>query len=167
MSRTNKKGEIKPSPAYDISGKVGGNAVIVQGEKAHVDVTQRTATPTEIKQQAEEADLILLKQSLIDKLGGLHDQVSPLHAKTLNPYRLGQALGFNEANLLMGRANIVGSILEHLLTEKTVFLAGNGGSGKTSLLQAGLLPRIVKQGDLPVYISITRGFFRSASKGSF
>jgi hypothetical protein len=157
MGRSRKKSEPKSrvKDTYDIPGEVGGNAVIVQGPEAHVDITQRQPTPSEIRRLAELADLDLLHRTLSAKLENLKRQIIPSLEKGRNPYRFGQALSFREAYLLAGRKTEVSNILGLLKTNNSVFLTGNGGYGKTSLLQAGLIPLLIKQGNFPLLISVT------------
>src|SRR6266540_3501890 len=130
MGRSRKKSDPKSRvrDTYEIPGEVSGNAVIVQGPEAHVDITQRDATPSEKLRLAELADLDLLHRTLAAKLENLKKQVSPLIEKGYNPYRFGQALGFREASLLAGRGVEIGSLLERLKINSYGFLAGNGGS---------------------------------------
>jgi hypothetical protein len=157
MGRARKKKDLKPRvrDTYEIPGEVGGNAVIVQGPEAHVDITQREATPSEIRRLAELADLDLLHRTLSESLENLKRKSILSLEKGRNPYRFGQALSFKEPDLLVGRHMVTTQILEHLKSRNCSFLAGNGGSGKTSLLQAGLLPQLIKQGGLPIYVSVT------------
>ena len=152
---------------YEISGKVDGNAVIVQGADAKVDITQRQPTPSEIRRQAELADLVLLKHSINVKLENLERQIETAIDKSHNPYRFGRAMGLNEAQLLSGRTEVLNVILSRLKTEGYIYLAGNGGSGKTSLLQAGLVPEVVQKGDLPVLIPAASGSLEINIKKQF
>jgi hypothetical protein len=167
--KTRRKKVASKSLAHDsneISGEVGGNAVIVQGSEPHVDIA-RQPTPSEIRRLAELADLDLLHRTLSTKLENLKKQFRLAPENEHNPYPFGQALGYKEAELLAGRDLVISSILAQLKTNHTGFLAGNGGSGKTSLLQAGLMPSMIKQGDLPVLISITSGDLETNIKRQF
>lgn len=157
MGRSRKKADSKSAvrDKYEIPGEVGGNAVIVQGPEAHVEVTQRDATPSEKLRLAQLADLDLLHRTLSTKMGNLKKQIDASLDTTHNPYRFGQALSFRETSLFAGLETVAHNILDHLKTEHYAFLAGNGGSGKTSLLQAGLMSPIIKQGNLPIFISLT------------
>jgi hypothetical protein len=157
MGRSRKKGNSKSRArdTYEIPGEVGGNAVIVQGPDARVDITQREPTPSEIRRLAELADLDLLHRTLATKSENLKRQIIPSLDKGRNPYRFGQALSLREAYLLAGRKMEINNLLGLLKTNHPVFLTGNGGYGKTSLLQAGLIPLVFKQGNLPILVSVT------------
>jgi hypothetical protein len=155
MSPSSKKKSQKDTQrdTYEVSGKVDGQAVIVQGPDARVDITQREATPSEIRRQAELADLVLLKRSISVKFENFKYLVDVEIEKGQNPYRFGQALGFHEAQLLSGRTDVLDILSSRWKGESYIFLAGNGGSGKTSFLQAGIFPKFVGSGDLPVLVS--------------
>ncbi len=144
-----------------------GGAVIVQGDDAHVDIRHQEATPSQTRLQTERADLVLLKHTISVKLENLNKQPGSSLEKGRNPYGFGQALSYKQADLLAGRESVISSILENLKIDHTGFVAGNGGSGKTSLLQAGLMPKIVKRGDLPVLISVTPGSLETRIKREF
>src|SRR5262245_52460499 len=128
MAQSRKKGERKSRPrdTYEIPGEAGGNAVIIQGPEAHVDITHRDPTPSETRKLAELADLDLLHRTISKKFENLKQQISQSVEKGHNPYRFGQALSFREANLLAGRETIIHNILDRLKNNHYVFLAGNG-----------------------------------------
>jgi hypothetical protein len=157
MGQSRKKGDPKSRirDTYEISGEVGDRAVVVQGPDAHVDITQREATPSEIRKLAELADLDLLHRTIAKKLENLKKQIRSSFERGHNYYRFGQPLSFKEADLLAGRETETSSLLALLKANRSGFLAGNGGSGRTSLLKAGLMPALIKQGDLPVFVSVT------------
>lgn len=165
----NKKGERKPRvrDVYEISAEVRDKAIIVQGPDANVHVTQQEATPSEKRRLAELADLDLLHRTISSRLENLKKQLKTPFETGGNPYRFGQALSFREAELLAGRENVISNILGLLKINHSVFLTGNGGCGKTSLLQAGLMPSIIKRGDLPVLISVTSDSLELSIKRQF
>jgi hypothetical protein len=114
MTRSRKKANPK-SPmrdTYESSGEIGGRAVVVQGPEAHVDITQRDATPSEIRRLTELAELDLLHRTIATKLENIRkQQLSLSFEKGHNPYRFGQALSFRESNLLAGRQAVIGNVL--------------------------------------------------------
>jgi hypothetical protein len=134
------------------------NRIEIQGSVGrdfHIgNIYQREATPAEIRQQDEREDLDRLRQRISSKLENLKKQLEIPFDKGRNPYRFGQALSLREAEILAGQEQVIRDVLGLLQTHHSVFLTGNGGCGKTSLLQAGLMPPLIKQGDLPVLISV-------------
>jgi hypothetical protein len=126
------------------------------GRDFHIgDIYQREATPAEIRQEDEQDALGRLQRRISSKLENLKKQLEIPFDRGRNPYRFGQALSLKEGELLAGRENVIRHVLGLLQINPSVFLTGNGGCGRTSLLQAGLMSPIVKQGDLPVLISMT------------
>jgi hypothetical protein len=166
-----RKSSDSKSPTKDLneisSSEIGGNAVVVQGADAHIDILHQEATPSDIKRKAEMADLVLLKHTILGKLENLNKQIGTALEKGRNPYGYGQALNYKEADLLAGREAVISNIIESLKINNTGFVAGNGGSGKTSLLQAGLMSQMVRQGNLPVFISVAPGALETRIKREF
>ncbi len=169
MAQSRKKGERKSQPrdTYEIPGEAGGNAVIIQGPEAHVDITHRDPTPSETRKLAELADIDLLHRTISKKIENLKKQIRPSVEQGHNPYRFGQALSFREENLLAGRETTIHTILNRLNNNRYVFLAGNGGSGKTSLIQAGLMPQVIKQAALPIFVLVTSDSLELSIKRQF
>ena len=56
-----------------------------------------------------------------------------------------------DAGRFFGRADAIRNLGELVLAERLVVCFGPSGVGKTSLLQAGLMPRLRRQGCLPLY----------------
>jgi len=124
----------------DVSGKVqvaGGDIVSI-------------ATPAEIDREYELREVAKLKEAILKKKASLDAQVNtkpdpkPFHATPLN---------FNENIYLVGRTEFVNNLSQKLKKHQTVVLSGTSGIGKTSVLQAGLLPKLLEEGYLPILIS--------------
>ena len=64
-----------------------------------------------------------------------------------NPYRGLLAFEAEHRGVFFGRDSEIGTILERLRTDPFVLVAGDSGTGKSSLCKAGVLPRVVG-GDL-------------------
>jgi hypothetical protein len=126
MGRSRKKGDLKSHirDTYEVSGDVQDRAVVVQGPDAHVDITQREATPSEIRKLAELADLDLLHRTIAKKLENLKKQIRSSFERGHNYYRFGQPLSFKEADLLAGRETETHSLLALLKVSRAVFWQG-------------------------------------------
>ncbi len=59
-----------------------------------------------------------------------------------NPYRGGLAYDSDHRALYLGRRTDCGALLDRLRSEAVLIVAGDAGSGKTSLVRAGLLPLV-------------------------
>lgn len=80
-----------------------------------------------------------------DLQSALEQCVKGKHAAMLpegNPYRGVLAYDSDHRALFLGRRSECGTLLDRLRSESVLVIAGDAGSGKTSLLRAGLLPLI-------------------------
>ncbi|HKG54760.1 MAG TPA: hypothetical protein VKB04_10915 [Anaerolineales bacterium] len=71
---------------------------------------------------------------------------------TGNPYLFMQPFGFADGPRFFGRHEITNELLDQLKNNMTTFL---DGTGKTSLLQARVIPPLVEEGHLPLLISVS------------
>jgi len=67
------------------------------------------------------------------------------------PYKGLLAYQLRDADLFFGRDEAIRSLLHKLQRGPLTILHAESGAGKTSLLQAGISPRLITQGHLPVY----------------
>ncbi len=74
----------------------------------------------------------------------------------LLPFRLFAPLTEDDQGRLQGREGDVAALTEHVLYRRSVIYAAPSGTGKTSLLRAGLVPRLQALGVHAVYLR-TRG----------
>ena len=70
---------------------------------------------------------------------------SQRQAVTLPPYRDLKAFREEDAPLFFGREDFTSSLLEKTLSRQLVAVIGPSGSGKSSVVQAGLLPKLRRQ----------------------
>jgi len=80
-----------------------------------------------------------------DLQAALEQCVKGKHAAMLpegNPYRGVLAYDSDHRSLFFGRRADCGTLLDRLRSEPVMLVAGDGGSGKTSLVRAGLIPLI-------------------------
>lgn len=157
-SRVNAENESIAFESMLVNGNVGDIHI------GHTKIYQRGATPSEIRQQAELMALELLQRRISSKLENLEKQLQVALDIERNPYRFGQALSLWEGKLLAGRESVIRDVLGLLQTSHSVFLTGNGGCGRTSLLQAGLMPPLIQQGYLPILIPGTSDSIELAIK---
>ena len=136
-------GEIK------IGGDVKGNFQVSAGDI----ITKVEATAARTAKEFEIDELEELKIAILEKIDSLRaDTDAPL--VTDKPYHL-NALALNEGKYLLGRADVLNQLTRRIDLKQAVFISGRGGVGRTSLLQAGLMPTLLSQGDLPVLVSIS------------
>lgn len=141
---------------YSLDGEVHKGGVVIQGPDAHVEINQiyRDLSPVEAERQRQLAELKELKQAITQKLSDLKEQVEKTPQTDINPFHFLEALGLNDGDSLFGRKRVLEDVLERSNNELTVFLGGNSGIGKTSLLQAGIIPALLADGHLPLMVSV-------------
>lgn len=69
-----------------------------------------------------------------------------------SPYKGLLSYRLADAELFFGRTSALASLMKRLLRGSFTVLHSESGAGKSSLLQAGLSPRLIAAGHLPVYI---------------
>jgi hypothetical protein len=132
----------------DVSGKVqvAGHDIVT-----HEHYEEATAARTE--KEFKIYELEELKASLFEKIESLKIQ-SSTPSKTDQSFHP-NALELNEGPYLLGREENLRHLTERFVAEQSIFISGRAGVGRTSLLQAGLMPYFLEQGHLPVLISIS------------
>ncbi len=77
---------------------------------------------------------------------------SPVNGKPRNPYKGLRAFDEADAADFFGRGDLIGEIVSRLagedLSSRLVLVVGGSGTGKSSVVRAGLLPKI-RHGDVP------------------
>jgi len=94
---------------------------------------------------AKTAELILNRLRLIEPLAGRKSKLedTEIHAVDVCPYRGLLAFTEEDARFYFGREELVDELLEQLRQNpKLLAVVGSSGSGKSSLVQAGLIPRL-------------------------
>ncbi len=71
----------------------------------------------------------------------------------VNPYRGLAAFEEPDAPFFFGREEIVAHVVDKLRSEPMALLVGPSGSGKSSILRAGAIPALRRQGWLPIVIT--------------
>jgi len=69
-----------------------------------------------------------------------------------NPYKALSDYRLEDAPFFYGRAEAIAAMRERLHSQRLTILYSDSGSGKSSLLQAGLASRLLAQGDFPLYL---------------
>lgn len=75
--------------------------------------------------------------------------------RSVNPYRGLAAFEEPDAPFFFGREDLVATILDNLDREPVTLLVGPSGSGKSSVLRAGVIPALRSGGSLPVVVTPT------------
>ncbi len=136
------------------SGVVGR---LSRGQAPTLKINQihRELSEVEVAQQHQRVESKRLQEAVRQKIADLRQMVSTPISGGGNPYRMLHPLGLSERERLVGRDEILDALQKQWQVNTTIFLAGNGGSGKTSLLQAGLISSLVAAGHLPLLVQAT------------
>jgi hypothetical protein len=157
--RKPKKAKKKRASSEKANVKVGdisnvpGNVQVAGGD-IRTTVTYEEATAARTEKEFEVNELEELRVSLFEKRESLKLQ-STAQVESGGAFH-SSALGLNQGRYLLGRAEPLRQLIQRLDSEQSVFISGRGGVGRTSLLQAGLMPYLLEQGHLPVLVSLSR-----------
>ncbi len=72
----------------------------------------------------------------------------------LQPYKSLYPFEIEDRGIFFGRSAPADSLYQKVLADRLTVLHGKSGVGKTSLLNAGLSPLLIREGRLPVYVRI-------------
>lgn len=152
-----RKGTKEPAVEKGLSMQIKaenaiGNIQAASGAEVTVSQTVKYTQLSEDEQERrkQKTQLNELKQSIQQKLDDLKRAVkSPLPVGG-NPYLFMEAFGLRDGPRFFGRDEAVAEVLSYLSTNQTTFL---DGIGRTSVLQAGVIPSLLQQGHLPLLIS--------------
>lgn len=78
-------------------------------------------------------------------------QVARTFTTPTEPYKFLYAFEIEDASIFFGRDTAVDTLYRTMLKDRLTILHAKSGAGKTSLLNAGLSPRLIGEGRLPVY----------------
>lgn len=136
----------------DIGGDVVGRDKIVQNINHIVKtITQRPLTAAEEADLAQSIESKHLRQGVTDHVERLRDRVTAT-TDTGGPYKGLLEFRLSDAAVFFGRQQAISDLLQHVQRSPLTILHAESGTGKTSLLQAGISPRLIAKGHLPLYL---------------
>ncbi len=133
-------------------GDIEGSYVAI-GTGAKLIVNQALSAVEEAKKERDQ-ELTLLAEAVVNLAGRLQ-QVAlnpPATGNLTNPYKSLLDYRLEDAALFYGRSQAIEQMLAHMQRHPLTILHAESGSGKTSLLQAGLASRLLTAGNLPLHI---------------
>jgi formylglycine-generating enzyme required for sulfatase activity len=71
-----------------------------------------------------------------------------------HPYKFLHSFAIEDANIFFGRKTAIEDLHKKVLNDRLTVLHARSGAGKTSLLNAGLSPKLIEEARLPVYVHI-------------
>jgi hypothetical protein len=81
----------------------------------------------------------------------MYQHLRPPTTSPDQPYKFLYAFEIEDAPIFFGREAASEALHETVLQDRMTVLHARSGAGKTSLLKAGLSPRLIREGRLPVY----------------
>ena len=106
----------------------------------------------EEKRRKQKSELKDLENAIRRKFMDWRRLISTPLSPSGNPYLFMQPFGSADSPRFFGRHEITNELLDQLKNNMTTFL---DGTGKTSLLQARVIPALVEEGHLPLLISVS------------
>src|SRR3972149_3375355 len=144
---------------------IGGHAITVGnmhrsvaaiGAGAQVVYTniERALTEVEIAEQAEAFERKRLAEAVTAHVERLQRQVEQAYHRSSqgNPYKALLEYDLGDTALFHGRAEAIDALRVCLERSPLTVLHADSGMGKTSLLKAGLAPRVLADGHVPLYV---------------
>jgi formylglycine-generating enzyme required for sulfatase activity len=115
-------------------------------------IIHQAANAVRDAEEAREVALQRLAEGVQD-YGRRLAEVTARHPEELGgPYKGLLAYGLADAELFFGRDLAIAELLERLRRGRLTILHSESGAGKSSLLQAGISPRLLASGHLPVHV---------------
>jgi len=133
-----------------ISGDVVGRDKIVNNIQ---NIIQRALTFAEESAQDRTLETQVLAQGLgafVSRLQAVASETSD--AEGGSPYKGLLAYRLSDAEIFFGRSQAIAGVFSRLQRGALTILHSESGAGKSSLVQAGISPRLIGAGHLPVYI---------------
>ena len=140
----------------NISGKNVVGSIRAEGS-AQVTISQvsyNQLSEVEEERERQKAELDVLQKAIAKKYFDLNRLVDTPVPLIGNPYLFLQPFGFTDQARFFGRNNEIAELFERVIHSAITFLSGNSGTGKTSLLKAGLSPALLKQKHLSLMVSV-------------
>ncbi len=149
-SQTNiSRGGVNLSEIYDSQISIG--EIVGRDKIVNVNIQNighRALTAAE-KAKAEELELAIGINAFAESL--LRLTLSEAEANEGGPYKQLFPYRLSDAGLFFGRDQAIADLRSRLRSPLTV-LHAESGAGKTSLLQAGIAPRLIAAGHVPLYL---------------
>ncbi len=123
--------------------------IIAEGGSTISGVTQIITDKYYSRSQAEELSEYL-KHAIAAYEARMYQLVARPAAPPDQPYKFLYAFEIEDADIFFGRGVASQAFHQTLLKDRLTVLHARSGAGKTSLLNAGLLPRLIREGHLPV-----------------
>ncbi|MBN1679617.1 MAG: protein kinase [Anaerolineae bacterium] len=122
-----------------------------------IDVGARTllSRAREIMRESE-GETAVLAGAVAHYVEDLREQAKTRPAAEQSPYKALESYDISDNRLFYGREQAVDALLARSPFHRFTVLHAESGAGKTSLIRAGVMPRLLAGGFLPLYIAVRR-----------
>ncbi len=132
-------------------------SVVAIGEGAQIIYhnVERALSSVELADQAAQRERRLLAEKITAYVQRLQRQAEAARVEGTaagSPYKALLSYDFGDAPLFYGRTAEIAGVLDRLGRGPLTVLHAGSGTGKTSLLKAGIMPRLLANGDVPLYV---------------
>jgi len=138
-----------------VVGDVERSAVAI-GEGAQViyNNVERALSSVELARQAAEFERERLAEAVTSYVSRLQQRVEAVRKQPRmgTPYKSLLAYDFDDAAIFYGRTQAINVVLNRIQRAPLTVLHADSGTGKTSLLKAGVMPRLLADGAVPLYV---------------
>jgi hypothetical protein len=114
------------------------------------DTTERPLTPAEANALAFKLEKQLLAKRIQEFRENLHNLRNTHNSG--EPYKDLFEYTLADADIFFGREEAQKTVLQSLKSRRFIVLQSESGAGKTSLLQAGILPQLIREDVYPIYL---------------
>jgi hypothetical protein len=142
---------------HDISGENVVGWIHAEGS-AQVTIKQvsyNQLSKVEEERARQKAELNELQKGIAQKYLDLNRLMDTPARVVGNPYLFLQPFGIKDQTRFFGRDVEITELFERVTYSAITFLSSNRGTGKTSLLRAGLIPALLKHNHLPLMICVS------------
>jgi YVTN family beta-propeller protein len=133
----------------NVAGDVVGRDKIVNNIQ---NIIQRALTAAEEAKTDRELELQELAKGVEAIARRLQGRVAERTVTRGNPYKGLLTYRLNDSELFFGREEAIRDVLNRLSKSNLTVIHSESGTGKSSLLQAGVMPQLLGRGHLPVYV---------------
>jgi len=127
-----------------------GVAIAGRDIVTHINKIQRALTPGEATEKDLRLEIKQLERGVREYLEELKRQA--LQTRGESPYKGLESYTLSDAGEFFGREQALRELVEALKRSRMTILQAESGAGKTSLLQAGLVPRLMAKEQLAIWL---------------
>jgi WD40 repeat protein len=147
-----RQGDVVGGDKIVVGDISSSNAAIGAGAQIIINQIQQVlSTVDELDRSIQVAER-RLAEAIRNKLGGMTKPTADFAEERGNPYKALLDYRIEDAPFFYGRFEAISAMYDRLGQSRLTILHSESGSGKSSLLQAGLASRLLAEGHFPLYL---------------